>query len=69
MKLIVIGFRIAQDRVVLLAEMSLGKVAGFITPDNFIPGYPLKAGQCMLSTPSPHTVFALPRSGQSGHGG
>ena len=32
-------------------------------------GYPLKAGQCMLSTPSPHTVFALPRSGQSGHVG
>jgi hypothetical protein len=32
-------------------------------------GYPLKAGQCVLSIPSPYTVFALPRLGQSGHMG
>ena len=32
-----------------------------------IAGYPLKAGQCIISTPLPYITFTLSRSGQSGH--
>ena len=34
-----------------------------------VAGYPLKAGQCMTSTPASTIALALPRSGQSGHVG
>jgi hypothetical protein len=36
-------------------------------PSHAIRGYPLKAGQCIISTPLPYITFTLPRSAQSGH--